>query len=271
MFVSWVLAQANVKVKGFPSQNTDLALNGGAKNYLVDKNQVKRGDILIFDWNWATADTDHIGFATGSAYNGYVDTLEGNVSNSVMRKTRALSTIRYCIRPQYATKPEPKPTPTPAPEPTPAPTPVIPDGYSTKLYQTNNTPMQHFKFTKTDDGYFRIYHVGRDMYLDVRNALKDDHTPVRVWKKLESDGQLWELIPVITDFGIYFELAPKCAPDMRLDAMNGGTTNKTGLWIHPDNDTDAQRWALVKSSDDIIRILSVKSGLAIDAGDGVQP
>ena len=271
MFVSWCLAQANVKVKGFPSQNTDLALNGGAKNYLVDKNQVKRGDILIFDWNWATAATDHIGFATGSASGGYVPTLEGNVSNSVMRKTRALSTIRYCIRPNYATAPQPAPKPTPAPTPEPVPVPILPDGYSTKLYQTNNTPMQHYEFKIADGGYYRIRNIGRDMYLDVRDALKDDHTPVRVWKKLESDGQLWKLIPYSCDFGVYYELEPKCAPGMRLDAINGGTENKTGLWIHPDNDTDAQRWALVRSSDGVVRILSVKSGLAIDAGAGVQP
>lgn len=103
MFVSWVLNQAGVVVKGFPSQNTDVALNGGAKNYLVnDKTKIRRGDILIFDWNWSTAATDHIGFAKSAPVGGYVSTIEGNVSNSVQNKTRALSTIRYVVRPQYA-------------------------------------------------------------------------------------------------------------------------------------------------------------------------
>lgn len=102
MFVSWVLNQAGVVVKGFPSQNTDVALNRGAKNYLVsDKTKIRRGDILIFDWNWSTAATDHIGFAKSAPVGGYVSTIEGNVSNSVQNKTRALSTIRYVVRPQY--------------------------------------------------------------------------------------------------------------------------------------------------------------------------
>lgn len=102
IFVSWVLNQANVVVKGFPSQNTDLALDGGARNYLVsDKNQIRRGDILIFDWNWDTDATDHIGFAKESPSGGYVATIEGNVGNAVQNKTRSLSTIRYVIRPQY--------------------------------------------------------------------------------------------------------------------------------------------------------------------------
>lgn len=108
MFVSWVLNQAGVVVKGFPSQNTDVALNGGARNYLVsNKNNIKRGDILIFDWNWNTAATDHIGFAKASPNGGYVTTIEGNVGNAVQNKTRPLSSIRYVVRPQYATSSSP--------------------------------------------------------------------------------------------------------------------------------------------------------------------
>lgn len=101
MFVSWVLAHAGVRCAGFPSQNTDLALAGGAKAHLVDKSQIRRGDILIFDWDWSTSATDHIGFATGSPYGGYVSTIEGNVGNAVCEKQRDLSTIRYVVRPDY--------------------------------------------------------------------------------------------------------------------------------------------------------------------------
>lgn len=268
MFVSWVLNKAGIVVKGFPSQNTDLALNNGAKNYLVDRNDIRRGDILIFDWNWGTNATDHIGFAKGPLINGYVNTIEGNVSNSVMNKTRAHATIRYVIRPHYATEPAPKPDPIPTP---------TPDAYSTKLYQSNNTPMQQFEIKKVNtNGYYVIRNLGRDMYLDVRDSIADDHTPVRVHDKIIdinnefASGQQWKLIPVEKSFGLYFELEPKCAPGMRLDAINGGTTNRTGLWIHPDNNTPAQRWAIIDSDDGVYRIASVKSGLVIDAGDGVQ-
>ena len=101
MFVSWVLDHAGVRCAGFPSQNTDVALNNGARAHLVDKSQIQRGDVLIFDWNWSTDATDHIGFATGSPYDGVVDTIEGNVGNAVKEKTRDLSTIRYVVRPDY--------------------------------------------------------------------------------------------------------------------------------------------------------------------------
>ena len=101
MWVSMILDKAQVKVPGFPSQNTDVAWNGGAKSKSVDKNSIRRGDILIFDWNFATTATDHIGFATGSPRNGYVNTIEGNVGNAVQEKVRPLSSIRYVVRPDY--------------------------------------------------------------------------------------------------------------------------------------------------------------------------
>lgn len=102
MWVSMIMDKADVKCPGFPSQNTDLAWNGGAKSRAIDKAAIRRGDILIFDWNFNTTATDHIGFATGSPRNGYVSTIEGNVGNAVKEKSRPLSSIRYAIRPLYA-------------------------------------------------------------------------------------------------------------------------------------------------------------------------
>ena len=113
MYVSWVLYHSGVVVKGFPSQNTDLALNGGARAYCVDKSSIRRGDIIIFDWNWDGA-TDHIGFATGPVSGGRFPTIEGNVGNAVVEKTRDLGNVAYVIRPQYGDKTTPD-----APDPTP--------------------------------------------------------------------------------------------------------------------------------------------------------
>lgn len=112
LFVSWCLDQAGQACPGFPTYNTDLALKNGGRALCVDKSQIRRGDILIFDWNWGTASTDHIGFAKASSSGGYVATIEGNVGNAVQNKTRSLGTIRYVVRPPYSGS-----TPTPAPSP----------------------------------------------------------------------------------------------------------------------------------------------------------
>lgn len=100
MFTSWVLDHANVKMDGFPSQNTDVALSNGARKYAVDKYDVQRGDIIIFNWDWDGA-TDHIGFATGP-YDGYgFPTIEGNVGNAVKEMYRQLGNVAYVLRPPY--------------------------------------------------------------------------------------------------------------------------------------------------------------------------
>ena len=152
----------------------------------------------------------------------------------------------------------------------PAPAPQKPLGYSTKLYQSNNTPAQQFKIEKIDNNYVALKNIGRNMYLDVKDGAKADHTPVRVWEGKKTLAQQWKLIEIKTDKAILYELEPKCAPGMRLDAIQGGTINKTGLQIHPKNGTAAQRWQFIDSGDGIYRIASSKSGLVIDAGAGVQ-
>lgn len=165
--------------------------------------------------------------------------------------------IHYTGKADDAPKPQPKPEP--------------PRGYSAKLYHTNGTNAQRFKIEEADNGWVRIKSVERGMCLDVRDGAKADHTPVRVWKGNGSDAQLWKLIEVKKPYALLYELEPKCAKGMRLDAINGGTADKTGLQIHPDNNTPAQRWQFIYCGDGTYIIVSSKSGLAIDCGAGVQP
>jgi len=100
MFASWCLDQGGVKMDGFPTQNTDLALNGGAKKYAVDKYDVRYGDIVIFNWDW-NGTTDHIGFATGEFDGAGFTTIEGNVGNAVQEKYRQMGNVAYVLRPPY--------------------------------------------------------------------------------------------------------------------------------------------------------------------------
>lgn len=111
LFVSYCLDKAGQKCAGFPTFNTDLALKGGARNLLVNRNEIRRGDIIIYNWNWDEA-TDHIGFSTGTISGGVFPTVEGNISNAVKRLTRNLDNVQYVIRPPYSgSTPQPKPDP----------------------------------------------------------------------------------------------------------------------------------------------------------------
>lgn len=100
MFTSWALNQGGVQMDGFPTQNTDLALNGGADKYAVDIYDVRYGDIVIFNWDWDEA-TDHIGFATGEFDGVGFTTIEGNVGNAVKEKYRQMGNVAWVLRPPY--------------------------------------------------------------------------------------------------------------------------------------------------------------------------
>lgn len=100
MFVSWCLDKGGVKMDGFPTYNTDLALSKGAKKYAVDKKKVRYGDIIIFNWDW-NATTDHIGFATGEFDGTGFTTIEGNIGNAVVEKYRQMGNVAYVLRPPY--------------------------------------------------------------------------------------------------------------------------------------------------------------------------
>lgn len=100
MFASYCLYFGGVEMDGFPTQNTDLALNGGADKYAVDIYDVRYGDIVIFNWDW-DGTTDHIGFATGEFDGTGFTTIEGNVGNAVQEKYRQMGNVAWVLRPPY--------------------------------------------------------------------------------------------------------------------------------------------------------------------------
>lgn len=100
-FVSWVLAQAGVECRGFPSYNTDLVLANALPSTFVPVDSMDAGDVVIFDWDGNLA-TDHVGIVEN--FDGYeLTTIEGNYRNSVARvnRTASMGCIARVIRPPY--------------------------------------------------------------------------------------------------------------------------------------------------------------------------
>ena len=73
-----------------------------ANRLTVAKDQTRRGDILLFDWDQPDTVPDHFGLALGPVENGSVHTVEGNTGDEVGLRTRALKNVGYVIRPKYA-------------------------------------------------------------------------------------------------------------------------------------------------------------------------
>lgn len=101
IFCSDALKQTGTPCAYFPStvafDTRDKAAIGKA---WVDRYSLKPGDMLAFDWDGDNGG-DHVGIVEKVLGNGVYQTIEGNVSNAVGRRTRYASSIIGGIRPEY--------------------------------------------------------------------------------------------------------------------------------------------------------------------------
>lgn len=101
VFDSAALKATGTKCNYFPSKvafdRRDLAVIGDA---WVDKYSLQPGDMVSFDWD-GDGGGDHVGIVEKVLGYGVYQTIEGNVSNSVGRRTRYAANIVGGIRPRY--------------------------------------------------------------------------------------------------------------------------------------------------------------------------
>lgn len=113
-FVSWCLDQLGVSCEGVPSSYVPSIQTAAADaGRALSPADAQPGDVLIFDWN-GNGVGDHIGFCSVN-HDGWMDTVEGNVSNSVGNRSRYWSNVLMAIRPDYSGdgggQADPAPTP----------------------------------------------------------------------------------------------------------------------------------------------------------------
>lgn len=107
MFVSWCLAQLSIACTGCPTaacgQSGLLAAARRAGKLLPVKN-AQPGDVVLFNWSnngYNSSSADHTGFCVKNNNGVSLETIEGNVSGQVARRTRPYSCIVGVIRPEY--------------------------------------------------------------------------------------------------------------------------------------------------------------------------
>lgn len=116
IFVTWVfwkaLGEDFVKKGHLPagaSYNTDYRASKGGR---VSKSEAAPGDVLVFDWNFSTASTNHVGILEKRLSGDRFQTIEGNTSigssgsqsngGRVARRVRRHDQVRYVIRPNWS-------------------------------------------------------------------------------------------------------------------------------------------------------------------------
>ena len=99
-FVSWCLDKLGVSCAGIPSSYVPAIQTAAADaGKALSPTDAIEGDVIIFDWN-KNGNGDHVGFCVAN-HDGWMDTVEGNVSNSVGNRSRYHSDVLMAIRPDY--------------------------------------------------------------------------------------------------------------------------------------------------------------------------
>lgn len=110
IFVTWVFWKEGMLdiLPAGASYNTDYRASKGGR---IKKSQARPGDVLVFDWNWSTLSTNHVGILEKVLPSGNFQTIEGNTSvgsagsqsngGRVARRVRRPGQVRYVIRPRW--------------------------------------------------------------------------------------------------------------------------------------------------------------------------
>ncbi len=111
IFVTWVFWKEGLLhiLPAGASYNTDYRASKGGR---IPKSQAQPGDVLVFDWNWSTKSTNHVGIFEKNTRYANPQTIEGNTSpgaqgsqdsgGGVHRRVRKWSQVRYVLRPDWS-------------------------------------------------------------------------------------------------------------------------------------------------------------------------
>lgn len=152
------------------------------------------------------------------------------------------------------------------------------NGTNVQLYAYNKSLAQQWKFIasgrydKSGNPYYFIANAkNTNMVLDVAGGKASNGANVRLWRKNNSDAQLWAINVVnegLNYASIVSKLSEKAGKTLVLDLAGGKTANKTNLQIYTqksakDKNSSAQRFYLVNAKP------KVDAGVELPEGDGV--
>ena len=143
------------------------------------------------------------------------------------------------------------------------------NGTNIKLWSFNGSKAQKWLFTSmqtVSDGTFRITsNLASDKVIDIAGVFDeaDNKTNIQLGDLARSDKQNWKF----TYADGYYTIANPLLGKV-LDVANAGITNSTNIQLYTSNNTCAQKWRVVKNSDNTYSFFSACSGLAIDVAGG---
>lgn len=146
-------------------------------------------------------------------------------------------------------------------------------GRTVDVYDANDTAAQKWKLEKVGDFYrIRSTTGSRGKVLDVYDG-KAVHTgSIQIFPANDTDAQLWTFEKCGGAWSGYYYIHPKKNSKVSIDVYNGDTTNLNRIWLYENNESAAQKWAVLPNEDGTVTFISGKgSHPAMDVYDGGRP
>lgn len=120
--------------------------------------------------------------------------------------------------------------------------------YLAQLQNKTGVNTQQYKVTINSDGSCSFYNIGANKYIDHKNALIDNSTPVGHWIDDSSPTEVQRWFLILNENGS-FKLKPKKAVTKAssavVDLSGNSKVNGTQIILYEDNGSEAQQWKLV--------------------------
>ena len=145
-------------------------------------------------------------------------------------------------------------------------------GTNVQQWRWNGSAAQTWRLKQTAAGYYEFYStVGTNFVLDCTGGKTVNYTNIQIWKRNGSASQQFKLTPVSEEEVVAARASAETVYTIRtavgtkfvLDVYNGSMVNGGNVQIYTENNTNAQKWRLVKDGS-YYTIVSVKSGKALD-------
>ena len=121
-------------------------------------------------------------------------------------------------------------------------------GIALQLYESNGTAAQRFRFTRVDSATYRITAVCSGKAIQLVNSGSGTYQ-LQQRVATNADDQRW-IVSLAKDGSI--QLVPKSNSKLRVDLSSARVANETPIVAYQSNETAAQKWKLVPSSESVV-------------------
>lgn len=147
---------------------------------------------------------------------------------------------------------------------------VASSGQQLWQWEANGTNAQKWIIHQNGDGTFSLVSkLDGSLVIDVLNGDDKNGAVVQLWSYNATNAQKWRfsLVPDISVVSDYYTISSALAANQQVDVAGRSGENSAKIQLYVRNDSQAQKFKLVKNSDSSYTIINTSSGKALDIPD----